>query len=205
MMKRNLKFMKTLLTLLFALCIFAQSAFSATVTLAWDPSPDPPVTYRIIIDGSITNDVGDVLTCQVQNLIAGQTYTFTSYAVDTNGFWSDPSNTVSYTPSEGSPPPPILLSQDGVVTTSNVWRITVSWKPVLPAYAVTNYLMIVKQGTALRTNHVGTNLISVMTVQAFNTTEVFLQSQNNQGFSPLVQVGNYRKPGSSKFLKVTQP
>lgn len=179
-------------------------AQAATVTLAWDPSPDSPVTYRLVIDGA-TNDVGAALTHQVKDLIGGRTYTFRVHAVDTNGFWSDPSNTVIYTPSEGVPPAPVLVSQDGVVTALNQWTITLSWQAAPAPYVVTNYLMIVRQGTTSRTNQAGTNLTSQMTVPAFNTTEAFLQSQNNQGFSPLVQVGNYRKPGASRFLKVTQP
>ena len=189
-------------------------ARAASVTLQWDPSPDTELVggYRVYYAAAgstnvSTINVGLSTMANVPTLISGSTYTFFIVAVATNGIISDPSNVVTYTPVETFPPTfaLTLIDQDGVTLSSNLWRITVRWNAAPAIYGVTNYLLIVEQGATSTTNQVGTNLVGVMTTPAFSTTKVFLQAQSPAGFSSLTHVGNYRKPGSSKFLKVTQP
>src|SRR5437879_457581 len=74
----------------------------ATVTLAWDPSPDSTVTsYRVHYglasnDLSGTLDVGNVTQVTVLNLAPGVLYYFTVTAYNGDGIESLDSNEVSY-------------------------------------------------------------------------------------------------------------
>jgi len=85
----------------------------ASVTLAWDASPDASVTgYRIYygpVSGGYTNsiNVGPPLTMTMTNLTRGSTYFFAATAYDGSGLESAFSNEVAYTPP--------LTSRPGVV------------------------------------------------------------------------------------------
>jgi hypothetical protein len=73
-----------------------------TVTLAWDPSPDPIQRYVIHYGKSSRSysgntNAGTKLTQTVQNLIEGETYYFAATAIGTNSLESDFSNEVVYT------------------------------------------------------------------------------------------------------------
>lgn len=186
-----------------ALATCAQAA--ASVTVAWDPSITPNVTYRVTVNGTITVDAGSATSVSVPNLTGGTAYTFACYAVDTNGVWSVPSNVVTFTPSDGVPPAPIPTSRSILRLADGSYRITVTWNPVASSYVVTNYLLIAQIGTLSYTNQAGTNLTAALTVPNFSAVNTYLQSQNNQAFSTLGFVVGYTQPGKSGNLKVTQP
>jgi hypothetical protein len=74
-----------------------------TVTLAWDPNPNPNLAgyrlyYRIATQSYTQSiDVGNATTVSVPSLIAGQTYLFAVTAYNTHAVESVPSTEVSYT------------------------------------------------------------------------------------------------------------
>jgi hypothetical protein len=77
---------------------------SASVTLAWDPSPDLDVAgYRVYV-GQFSGvyappiDVGSQTTVVVSNLQQGVTHYFVVTAYNSSGLESDPSNEIHYTP-----------------------------------------------------------------------------------------------------------
>ncbi len=80
----------------------------ASVTLAWDPSPDSTVAGYIVHYGnasgqySASTNVGNVTTATVGDLQVGTPYFFAVTAYDTSGLESDPSNEVSYTPTNAN-------------------------------------------------------------------------------------------------------
>lgn len=85
------------------LACLPNSAFAArTISLAWDPSPDPTVigynVYYGTVSGNYTNIVsaGNSSTASVTGLIEGQTYYFAVTAYDAAGLESVFSNEVSY-------------------------------------------------------------------------------------------------------------
>jgi hypothetical protein len=79
---------------------FAQAS---TVTLEWEPSPDPDVVgYRLYYgtaSGNLSNliDTGSFTRGTVSNLMAGVTYYFAVTAYDAAGLESLPSDEISYT------------------------------------------------------------------------------------------------------------
>jgi fibronectin type 3 domain-containing protein len=103
-------FMKTFLCILM-LAISSFLVGAASVTLAWDPSPDTNVVaYKIYLgptSGSYTNNVsvGNVTNATLTNLVAGAIYYFAATAVDTNSLESDFSNEIIYTAQLAVPMP----------------------------------------------------------------------------------------------------
>lgn len=101
--------------LILLLLCSALSAAAASVTLAWDASPDASVTgYRIYFgpaSGAYTNSVavGNVTNATVTSLKAGAIYYFAATAHDGSGLESAFSNETSYTP-----PVPMLPQVTGV-------------------------------------------------------------------------------------------
>ena len=88
---------------------------SGSVTLAWDPSPDPAVTgynaYYGVVSGSYTNMVsaGNTTNATVSGLVAGVTYYFAATAANSAGLESDYSNEVIYSvPVAATNQPPTL-------------------------------------------------------------------------------------------------
>ena len=84
---------------------------AATVSLAWDPSPDADVVnYRIYSGQSSGNynwskDFGNVTNCTITNLQAGLRYWFVATAFNAGGAESDPSNELDYlVPASNTPP-----------------------------------------------------------------------------------------------------
>ncbi len=88
--------MKTILAIL----CFSVTAIADSLWLGWNASPSTNVTgYRLLIGTaqgqySVTNDVGNVLTCQATNLSPGVTYYFAVVAYDSSSTTSIPSNEV---------------------------------------------------------------------------------------------------------------
>src|SRR6516164_5920920 len=80
------------------------STYAATVTLDWDPSPDPTVTgYKILYgdsSGSYSQsmDAGSSNSATVAGLTPGKTYFFVVIAYNAAGLQSSPSNQVSFQP-----------------------------------------------------------------------------------------------------------
>jgi hypothetical protein len=80
-------------------CLLALSpltSFAApSITLAWDPSPDPSVVgYKVywgVATRNYTNSLsaGSATTLTISNLVVGPTYYFAATAYDTNGIESD--------------------------------------------------------------------------------------------------------------------
>jgi hypothetical protein len=74
----------------------------ASVTLAWDPSPDSAVTgYRVhygVVSGQYTNSlaVGNSTATTVSGLVHGVTYYFATTAYNASGAQSQFSNEISY-------------------------------------------------------------------------------------------------------------
>jgi hypothetical protein len=86
-----------------ALAVLQASALAdQTVTLAWDPSPDPEIAgynvYYGSASGAYTNhvSVGNVTNATISGLLKGGTYFFVVTSYNTSGLESDPSNEISY-------------------------------------------------------------------------------------------------------------
>jgi len=81
--------------------LLLQQALASSVTLAWNPSPDPQVTnYNLccgVSSGVYTNQVavGNTSSYQFTGLVPGVTYYFAVKAEDNNGLESPNSNEVS--------------------------------------------------------------------------------------------------------------
>jgi hypothetical protein len=90
--------------LLFMVLAMASHAQTASVTLAWDPSPDTNVAgYNVYYgpsSGNYTNIVspGNTTNVTVSGLMVGANYYFVATALSTDGLESDPSNEINYTP-----------------------------------------------------------------------------------------------------------
>ncbi len=114
---RNLLALVTLSALLFASTAGAQTigqtSGPVSVTLAWDPSPDPDVVNYNIYYGTnsrayqVLVHVGNLTNATVSGLARGVTYYFTATALDSAGLESDYSNEVSYGV-PALPPAPVL-------------------------------------------------------------------------------------------------
>lgn len=105
--------------LLVTVFLLAFKASAARVTLAWDASPSPVVSYVLhhsSVDGQYSSPVGNSLTVTVDGLRDGVTYVFTVTAKDAAGVESDPSNPLSYSvpPVVVIPPLPPTWDSDGV-------------------------------------------------------------------------------------------
>jgi hypothetical protein len=92
--------------------VFAGVAFSATVTVAWDPNPEPTVTgYNMYVgtsSGRYTSsvDVGSSTRCTISSLVEGVTYYLAVTAYDGSGNQSGYSEEIVYTVPSGSDPAP---------------------------------------------------------------------------------------------------
>src|SRR4051794_39438214 len=87
-------------SLLAFMLLFGTAAEAASITLAWDPSPDPVGGYIIYWgtqSGQYTQqlNVGRTTTMQVTGLTAGNPYYFTVRAYNSAGALSAPSTEVS--------------------------------------------------------------------------------------------------------------
>ena len=97
----------------------AETAHSATVTLAWDPNPEPTVAgYRLYLGtspGYYTSsvDVAAETRATVSSLIEGVTYYMAVTAYDTSGNQSGYSDEIVYTVPEGAVPEPSTSSSGG--------------------------------------------------------------------------------------------
>lgn len=111
------------LGLIYALPTMSISA--ASVTLAWDPSPEPSLAgYRLhygTTSGDYTDllEVGNTVTATVSNLVGGTTYFFAATALDANGLESAYSSEISYTP-----PPLRTLTVKSLAATLPLLAIT---------------------------------------------------------------------------------
>src|ERR1017187_4257925 len=109
--------LSSLLAMLLSLAVLSASAQTAqSITLAWDPSPDPAVTgYNVYYGGaggSYTNitSVSNVTSTTISGLAEGVTYYFVVTATDGSGDESVFSNEVSYSvPAAVLPSPQQLL------------------------------------------------------------------------------------------------
>lgn len=97
----------------------AETAHSATVTLAWDPNPEPTVAgYRLYLGtspGYYTSsvDVAAATRATVSSLIEGVTYYMAVTAYDTSGNQSGYSDEIVYTVPGGAVPEPSTGSSGG--------------------------------------------------------------------------------------------
>ncbi len=102
-----------------------------SVTLAWDPSPDPNVVGYVLHYGTSSRDytttanVGNQTTATVRGLDWGVTYFFVVTAYDASGVESDLSNEVSYTPT--NPVKLVPLVVPGATPTSGTVPLTVQF------------------------------------------------------------------------------
>jgi hypothetical protein len=92
--------------------LFAETSGAATVTLAWDPNPEPSVAgYRLYLGttpGYYTSsvDVASSTHATISSLIEGVTYYMAVTAYDASGNQSGYSNEIVYTVPGGSSPSP---------------------------------------------------------------------------------------------------
>ncbi|HUS34436.1 MAG TPA: fibronectin type III domain-containing protein [Verrucomicrobiae bacterium] len=106
------------LTVLIVSSLAIWNVHARSVTLAWDPSPDAVVGYKLYSAISGTTQVGitdvrSATSAVVDNLLDGQTYVFYATAYDTNSVESEPSNQLLYSTGGGSQPtnrPPTMAS-----------------------------------------------------------------------------------------------
>ncbi|HZL44354.1 MAG TPA: Ig-like domain-containing protein [Verrucomicrobiae bacterium] len=126
--------------LLFSILVVAQTSALATqsITLAWDPSPDPTVVgYKIyygVVSRTYTNmvDVGNATNVTISGLIEGTTYYFAATAYNTLGMESSFSAETTYTFQVpiGNQPPTInaisnvAINEDAPQQTVNLSGIT---------------------------------------------------------------------------------
>ncbi len=101
-------------------CPALDTTLTGTLTLAWDPSPDPSVTgYRLYQGGEsqiYTNvvDVGSEDTATIAGLSPDVTYYFAVTAYDTTGLESAFSGEISYTVPTNAVLPPCLVANLGL-------------------------------------------------------------------------------------------
>jgi len=113
------------------------TSFAApSITLAWDPSPDPGVIgYKVywgIATRNYTNSLsaGGATTLTVSNLVVGTPYYFAATAFDTNGIESDYSAEVSGSIALPNQPPtlnvisPVTINEGAGTQTVNLSGIT---------------------------------------------------------------------------------
>lgn len=95
------------------------TAHSATVTLAWDPNPEPTVAgYRLYVGTSpryytSSVDVASSTSATISSLIEGVTYYMAVTAYDTSGNQSGYSDEIVYTVPGGAVPEPSTGSSGG--------------------------------------------------------------------------------------------
>ena len=104
-----------------------------TVDLAWDPNPESDIAGYVLYYGDAsrhyTNSipVGTATNATVHGLIAGATYYFAVTAKNTAGLESDPSNEVTFTPSDvADNQPPNALSGNWDVPEDTATSITLA-------------------------------------------------------------------------------
>ena len=96
--------------------VFAGVACSATVTVAWDPNPEPTVAgynmYYGTSSGRYTNsvDVGSATRCTISALQEGVTYYLAVTAYDSAGNQSGYSDEIVYSVPSGADPAPVPSS-----------------------------------------------------------------------------------------------
>jgi len=113
--------LRSLFVLLAVLLIslFAEPSSAATVTVAWDPNPEPTVAgYRLYYGTSsryYTNsvDVANATRCTISSLLEGVTYYMAVTAYDTSGNQSGYSDEIVYTVPGGAVPEPATGSSGG--------------------------------------------------------------------------------------------
>jgi hypothetical protein len=121
-------------------CLLALSpltSFAApSITLAWDPSPDPGVVgYKVywgVATRNYTNSLsaGGATTLTVSNLVVGTPYYFAATAFDTNGIESDYSAEVSGSVTLPNQPPTlnaisaVTINEGAGTQTANLTGIT---------------------------------------------------------------------------------
>lgn len=123
-----------------ALCLIilglGHFASAATLTVAWDRSPDPTVAGYTILYGTASRlytnslDVGDTTAQTVSGLLEGKTYYFAVRAYNSAGATSDPSNEVSAT-TGGIAPPPTISCPAPVATSYDGKPVTVTFEPTV--------------------------------------------------------------------------
>lgn len=119
-------------------CILLSRALLAQagdVQLAWDPSPDTNVTYRVyahtnesiatnVLEYSVRVNAGTNLTAKVDELANGVWF-FVATAVSPEDVESDPSNMVVYTIRPGRPTALIILSSTNLIQWQEFWRLKI--------------------------------------------------------------------------------
>jgi hypothetical protein len=111
---------------LLILALQIQILRAGSLTLAWDPSPDPSVVeYSIFYGASGSSslsrlDVGTSTSGTLTGLNIGTTYSIYVVAIDNLGLESGPSNTLNYTPQAA----PNLLSNGSFDSGFTGWTVS---------------------------------------------------------------------------------
>ena len=110
-----IKIIKALRLLLLSCSILASEVSAGTVTLTWNPNPEPDIAGYSLHYGTAANPYSQVIDLNatsaiVSNLITGVTYTFAVTAYNTGGGQSAYSQPVSYTFGSERVIPPAALA-----------------------------------------------------------------------------------------------
>jgi hypothetical protein len=114
---RVLRRLGQLIALTLALVSGSRLQGAQSVTLAWDPNPEPDIAGYILYYGlssgnyTSTTNVGNRTTNTVSGLSSGVTYYFVVTAYNTSSLESDPSTEINYTipPAQANSPPVISV------------------------------------------------------------------------------------------------
>ena len=199
-------FLSSVLSLLVLLLFFwIGSAYSAQVTLAWDPNTDPDLAgYRIhygLLSDQYSNsvDVGNQTNYTLSNLTDGKTYYFAATAYDRVGYESDFSNEAVFNAPPAcaysvSPSSQSFVSGGGsgavnVTTTSGCnWTAVsnVSWSTITSNSTVTgngtvNYSALSNSGISTRTGTLTVAGQSITITQSGISTYTITASTGSNG------------------------
>jgi large repetitive protein len=124
----------------------AASHAAASVSLAWDPSPEPGVAgYRLHYGQPPGNysdivDAGAVTNVMIRNLIAGATYSFYVTCYNVFGLESEPSNIVDYSVPSPTNSAPVADAQQ--VTTTEGAPVAIFLTGTDPEGTPLNYTLV---------------------------------------------------------------
>jgi hypothetical protein len=176
---------RSLLLLLFALsCVFASvlTRADSSVTLAWDPSPDPGISnYNLYYgpsSGTVTNEVSVGLNTSgtISNLTAGTTYFVYVTAVNSSGTESAPSNYLTYQVSSG---PQLAPVSDQTVVAGSLLQLTLTATEPSAVSPVFTYSLVSGPAGAAVDPATGVFTWTPTSTQASSTNSVTVQAVDN--------------------------
>lgn len=192
--------MKIPILLVNILCVAAVNG----AVLLWDMSQDASEYKVQIASQGQTNFVQTYTNSHtLTNLVSGRQYMLSVIAVE-GSLESIPSEAITFTPAQGIPPGPSVISQS-LLRTNNQWRISVAWGSSPAQYAVSGYYLTINQDGVRFTNLFTTNLSATVMTPAKSPTTVYLQATNYVGLSSSTPVATYNQPGQVRNVNLVLP